>query len=101
MITFEGMPQNYKVSVMNFHRKELDSCLQACERAEVQRSNLKRGVDGDAIKNLTGTIFHYEGRILQLRRTLAFLTTEKSCQCDAHYRLPCDSMLCENKKEVK
>ncbi len=76
MISLEGMNQDFKIGVRNFLNSEWKTCIERIERAEVKRSSYKRDVDGDAIRNLSGTILHYEGRVLEIERILRVLDGE-------------------------
>ncbi len=76
MISLEGINQTYKIGLRNFLNSEMDTCIGRIERAEVKRSSYKRDVDGDAIRNLSGTILHYEGRVVEIQRTLSALDGE-------------------------
>ncbi len=51
--------------------KALTKYLQILEGLEIRREDYRP--DTDAYKNLTGSIFHCEGRIKQIRATLEYL----------------------------
>lgn len=48
----------------------LDKWLEKLEELEKLRSDLDRKYEPGAYQNLTGSIFHYEGRVEQIRETL-------------------------------
>jgi hypothetical protein len=48
----------------------LDKWLNKLEKLETIRSDLDRRYEPGAYQNLSGSIFHYEGRVEQIRETL-------------------------------
>ena len=48
----------------------LDKWLEKIEKLETIRSDLDRRYEPGAYQNLSGSIFHYEGRVEQIRETL-------------------------------